>query len=150
MTERPHILVVDDEENIRFLVASALELAGMDTTTAATGREALAQVARARPDAIVLDIAMPGMDGYQVAEALVAEEATAAIPILFLTAQDTFSDQLRGYEAGGVEYIIKPFDLATFVMLVHRQLERATAGSPASASERLARIGALRLLLGVE
>ncbi len=105
---------------------------------------------RERPDAIVLDIAMPGMDGYQVAEALVAEEATAAIPILFLTAKDTLADQLRGYETGGVEYMTKPFDLAAFVALVRRQLDRAETHSSASASERLARIGAIRLLLGVE
>ncbi len=144
------VLIVEDDAALRETCRDILTEEGLTVVEATDGPSGLAAARRERPDAIVLDIAMPGMDGYQVAEALVAEEPTAAIPILFLTARDAFSDQLRGYEAGGVEYIIKPFDLATFVMLVHRQLERATAGSPASASERLARIGALRLLLGVE
>ena len=143
------VLIVEDDAALRETCRDILAEEGWAVVEAADGPGGLTMAQCERPDAIVLDVTMPGLGGYEVAEALVADEATVGTPILFLTARDSLADQLRGYEAGGVEYLAKPFALATFVSLVRRQLDRAAA-SPASASERLARIAVLRLLLGVE
>ena len=128
------VLIVEDDAALRETCRDILAEEGWAVVEAADGPGGLAAARRERPDAIVLDVAMPGLDGVEVAEALVADEATAATPILFLTARDSLAEQLRGYEAGGVEYLAKPFALATFVSLVRRQLDRAAATSPASAA----------------
>lgn len=119
---RPSVLVVDDEENISFLVTSALRLAGMEVTAAATGREALAQAASARPDAVVLDIQLPDLDGFEVLQRLRADGCNA--PVLFLTARHTTADKVRGLTAGGDDYIVKPFALEELVARVQVALRR--------------------------
>ena len=144
------VLVIDDEPEVRRVCGDILREEGWGVVEAADGPGGLAAARQERPDAVLLDVAMPGMDGFQVAEALVQDEATRAIPIVFLTARTSFAEQLHGYEAGGIEYITKPFTLTTLVSVVRRVVERAATGSPAGANERQARIGALRLLLGIE
>ena len=148
---RRHFLVavVDDDESVRESLPDLLRESGYAAQAFASAEELLDSGDLVGFGCLILDIAMPGMDGFQVAEALVADEATAAIPIIFLTARADLGDLLHGYEAGGVEYVTKPFELATLVAVVRRQLERAAAGSQTSADERAARIGALRLLLGI-
>lgn len=126
MTERPRILVVDDEENIRHLVASALQLAGMETDTAATGRDALDRMVGWRPDAVVLDIMLPDLDGFAVLQRM--RDRGSRVPVVFLTARGATEDRVRGLSDGGDDYLVKPFDVAELVARV--QLRLRGAGDP--------------------
>ena len=93
MTERaPKVLVVDDEENIRFLVESALQLAGMETAGAEDGRAGLKLVSDFRPDLIVLDVMMPELDGFDVLQRL--RDGGSRTPVIFLTARDSTDDRV--------------------------------------------------------
>jgi CheY-like chemotaxis protein len=112
------VLVADDEPPIRLLCEVNLALAGMDVLKAADGQEAL-EVARAQvPDIILLDLMMPRLDGWTVAEELAADERTSAIPILFLTARATTPDRRRAEELGALGYVLKPFDPVRLAPLV--------------------------------
>ena len=124
MTEaRPRILVVDDEENIRFLVTTALSLSGMETITAASGFEALDQIYRERPDLIVLDVMLPDLDGFAILRRL--RDQGNQTPIIFLTARDQSTDRVRGLSEGGDDYIVKPFDVAELVARVQLRMKGA-------------------------
>lgn len=118
----PRALVVDDEENISFLVSSALRLDGMEVQVAASGQAALEQAERFRPDVIVLDIMLPDIDGLEVLRRLRA--AGNAAPVLFLTARQTTEDKVRGLTAGGDDYIVKPFALEELTARIHVALRR--------------------------
>ncbi|RVV98562.1 response regulator [Mesobaculum littorinae] len=112
--ELSRILHVDDDDDIREVVSVALQMVGgFDLVQCASGREALDKVVEAKPDLILLDVMMPGMDGPETARALKANPETADIPIVFVTARG--NDQSRGelLEAGGVDVIGKPFDPMT-------------------------------------
>jgi diguanylate cyclase (GGDEF)-like protein len=109
-SEQPTVLIVDDEPQNRRLLEALLRPEGYDTVTAANGEAALAVVAEASPDLILLDIMMPGMDGYQVADALKADPATSGIPIIMVSAQSDRSARLRGLEAGAEDFLTKPVD----------------------------------------
>jgi two-component system OmpR family response regulator len=122
MTTKPKVLVVDDEENISFLVASALKLDGCELRTAATGREAVDAVEKFAPDAIVLDVMLPDFDGFEVLRRI--RNAGCEVPVLFLTARDETDDKVRGLMAGGDDYIVKPFVLEELVARVQVQLRR--------------------------
>ena len=122
MTTKPKVLVVDDEENISFLVASALKLDGCEMRTAATGREAVDIAAKFAPDAIVLDVMLPDFDGFEVLRRI--RNAGCEAPVLFLTARDETDDKVRGLMAGGDDYIVKPFVLEELVARVQVQLRR--------------------------
>ena len=109
------VLVVDDEDDIREVAATTLELiGGFEVTTAASGAEALERVKEAHPDAIVLDVMMPGMDGPTTLEHLRADVATAAIPVVFLTAKVQPNDRSRFADLDVSGFIPKPFDPMTF------------------------------------
>ena len=130
MTENdriPQVLVVDDEPNIRELVQVALKFHGCSVTTAASGREALRQAEAARPDLIVLDVMMPGMDGFEVCRRLRA--AGNEVPVIFLTARDTSSDTVTGLAIGGDDYVTKPFSVEALVARVRAVLRRASRSS---------------------
>lgn len=144
-----NVLIVDDEPAVLEVCRDILEEEGWTVDTARDGPAALETATRRRPDAVVLDIAMPGMDGFAVAESLLARDETATVPVIFLTVRSNFDDQLRGYEAGGIEYITKPFVAEHFVSLVRRATARKSERPEVSAHERQARIGALRILLGI-
>jgi two-component system, OmpR family, response regulator len=116
------ILVVDDEENISFLVSSALRVDGCDVVTAASGAEALTQADRFGPDVIVLDVMLGDIDGYEVLRRL--RSAGNLAPVLFLTARQDTADRVRGLTAGGDDYIVKPFALEELVARVHVALRR--------------------------
>lgn len=122
MSDRPRILVVDDEENIRFLVVTALDLAGMEAATAATGREALALVASWRPDAVVLDVMLPDLDGFTLLQRV--RDQGNDVPVVFLTARNTTADRVRGLSDGGDDYLVKPFEVAELVARVQLRLRR--------------------------
>lgn len=116
----PRILVVDDEENIRFLVTTAVQLAGMDTITAGSGFEALDMINRERPDLIVLDVMLPDFDGFTILRRL--RDRGNDTPIIFLTARDQSIDRVKGLSEGGDDYIVKPFDIAELVARVRLRL----------------------------
>ncbi|GAA4191626.1 response regulator transcription factor [Streptosporangium oxazolinicum] len=124
MNEQPavKVLVVDDEPNIRELLSEALELNGFAVRTAADGRRALEAVARERPDIIVLDVMMPGLDGFVVARRL--REAGDSPLLLFLTAKDAVSDRIAGLTAGGDDYVTKPFSLEEVVLRLRAIMRR--------------------------
>ncbi len=117
------VLVVDDEENIRFLVESGLQLAGMETMGAEDGRKALAAAAEFEPDLIVLDVMMPQLDGFDVLRRL--REAGSTVPVIFLTARDSTDDRVRGLTSGGDDYMVKPFAIAELVARVELRLRRS-------------------------
>jgi CheY-like chemotaxis protein len=117
------VLIVDDEQAIRLICRVNLGSAGFETLEAADGAEALALARSERPDLILLDIMLPTLDGWSVAEELAAGEATRDIPVLFLSARSEHADLRRGYELGGVGYITKPFDAAELPEVVARALE---------------------------
>ena len=100
------VLVVDEDPHIRALLVFAFEKAGMAVREAADGEEALAAVARAAPDLVVLDINMPRMDGLEVCRRL---RATSEVPVLFLSSRDEEFDRVLGIELGADDYVVKPF-----------------------------------------
>ena len=121
------VLVVDDEAPIRLLCRVNLEAEGIDVLEAADGASGL-DVARSElPDAVLLDVMMPGFDGWTVAERLLDDERTRGIPIVFLTARADVRDRARGLDLGGLGYITKPFnpvELASVVREVVGAVER--------------------------
>jgi DNA-binding response OmpR family regulator len=121
------VLVVDDHRPVRALCRASLEQAGFRVLEAENGKEALASVQTERPDAILLDIMMPGISGWEVTAALLAERSTDEIPIIFISAHTEPSDRIRAYELGAQAYVTKPFDpdvLAETVAAVLAQIER--------------------------
>jgi len=127
-TAEGRILIVDDESAIRLVCQLNLDSAGFQTLEAADGETALALARAEHPDLILLDVMLPGIDGWDVAEELAAAPETCEIPILFLSARSGRSDQERGHEAGGLGYITKPFDPSELIDRVEEVLERALRG----------------------
>jgi two-component system, OmpR family, response regulator len=119
------VLVVDDEPGIVDVVSMALRHHGFEVSAAQTGAEALAQVRDWRPHAIVLDIMLPDMDGFEVAQRLSRQRAE--VPILFLSARDNTSDKVRGLTTGGDDYVTKPFSLEELVARLRNLLRRSGA-----------------------
>lgn len=103
------ILVVDDIAANRNLLRETLEAQGYEVLLANDGVQALKVVGRVRPDIILLDVNMPGLNGYEVCQKLKAESDTAKIPVIFITANDDADSLVRGFEAGGVDFVSKPF-----------------------------------------
>jgi DNA-binding response OmpR family regulator len=121
------VLVIDDEAPIRLLCRVNLEAEGMQVSEAGDGPGGLDLARAQRPDVILLDVMMPGLDGWRVAEMLLDDPVTSDIPIVFLTARADVRDRARGIDLGGLEYITKPFnpvELATLVRSVLAALER--------------------------
>src|SRR5688572_21146401 len=122
------VLVIDDEAPIRLLCRVNLEAEGMDVLEASDGPSGL-ELARAEmPDVILLDVMMPGLDGWRVAEQLTDDESTRDIPIIFLTARAEFRDRAKGLDIGGVDYVTKPFNPIELAALVEDLLARITRG----------------------
>jgi two-component system, OmpR family, alkaline phosphatase synthesis response regulator PhoP len=122
------VLVIDDEAPIRLLCRVNLEAEGMAVLEAADGPSGLATARREHPDVILLDVMMPGLDGWRVAEELLEDASTQEIPIVFLTARAEFRDRARGLDIGGVDYITKPFNPVELAPLVERLLSRVRLG----------------------
>lgn len=120
---KPTVLVVDDTpDNLQFM--GGILQQDFKVKAANNGERALRLVQGDQPpDIILLDVTMPGMDGYQVCERLKADPATAAIPVIFLTARNEVEDETRGFESGAVDYITKPFVAAVVLARVKAQLE---------------------------
>src|SRR5690242_9404606 len=107
--EAPTVLVADDDQDILQLVAFRLERAGYKVITVGDGQQALAAAQEHLPDLAVLDVMMPGLNGYEVTRQLRENEATRAIPVILLTARVQEADVSRGFEAGADDYLRKPF-----------------------------------------
>ncbi len=122
------VLVVDDEEYIRDLVSSAFRIAGFDVRTAGDGQSALDDVIDRRPDLVVLDVGLPGIDGFEVCRRLRAEGDDT--PVLFLTARDAAEDRVSGFTKGGDDYVTKPFSLEELVGRVRAILRRSGRVDP--------------------
>ena len=122
------VLVIDDESPIRLLCRVNLEAEGMDVLEAADGPTGLEKARAERPDVILLDVMMPGLDGWRVAEHLLEDDRTNTIPIIFLTARAEFRDRARGLDIGGVDYVTKPFNPLELAPLVRGLLERVERG----------------------
>jgi DNA-binding response OmpR family regulator len=139
------VLVIDDETPIRLLCRVNLEAEGMEVLEAEDGPEGLERARADRPDVILLDVMMPGMDGWEVLQRLLEDEATQEIPIVFLTARAELRDRARGLELGGVDYITKPFNPLELAPLIRDLLERVRRGERDAL--RMERIAELRDLL---
>jgi DNA-binding response OmpR family regulator len=118
----PLILVADDDEDILQLLAFRLERAGYEVVQARNGEEALRIALEVGPSLAVLDVMMPGLDGYEVTRMLRAEEATKSMPVILLTARAQASDVSRGMAAGADDYVKKPFDARDLKERVERLL----------------------------
>ncbi len=122
--------MVDDEENISFLVASALRLQGMETATASGGYEALRQLSSFGPDVVVLDVMLPDLDGFEVLRRMRSDGFRQ--PVLFLSARDATEDRVRGLTIGGDDYVPKPFSVEELLARVAAVLRRAGLGQDRS------------------
>ena len=122
------VLVIDDEAPIRLLCRVNLEAEGMEVLEAADGPSGLESARHSRPDVILLDVMMPGLDGWQVAEELLDDELTSGIPIVFLTARAELRDRARGLDIGGVDYVTKPFNPLELAPLIEDVLARVERG----------------------
>ena len=141
------ILSVDDEPSIVRLVTATLTARGHTVSGAHSGAEALALVKTERPDLIVLDIMMPGMDGREVYRRLSADPATKGIPVLFLSAIGEFASQIDTVEMGEAEYMTKPFTPKNLAEQVATMLDPAAAEE--RASRRHAQLSKLRMMVTI-
>jgi putative two-component system response regulator len=122
MKKKPLVLVVDDDESIRALLGRQMELDGHRVASAADGISGLKMVDEQAPDIVLLDALMPGMDGFQVAEALKASTHTSMIPIIMVTALDDQASRLRALKAGAQEFLTKPIDRSEVSLRVRNML----------------------------
>ena len=121
------VLVVDDDRSLRDAVRRALSLAGYDVDVAEGGQHGLTQVAAANPDAVVLDIGMPDIDGLEVCRRL--RSSGNRVPILMLTARDAIEDRIDGLDAGADDYLVKPFDVGELKARLRALMRRAGAAA---------------------
>ena len=130
MERAARILVVDDEDNITFLLDATLRHFGFDVAVARSGREALVAVDQSPPDLVLLDVMLPDLDGFEVVRRLRFDGIK--VPVLFLTARDTTDDLVRGLTLGGDGYIRKPFSVEEVVAQVQALLRRSGQAVPAA------------------
>jgi two-component system response regulator MprA len=121
------ILIVDDDRALREALRRALGLAGYESVLAADGEQALARATSSAPDAIVLDVGLPGMDGLEVCRALRA--SGDRVPVLMLTARDAVADRIDGLDAGADDYLVKPFDVGELKARLRALLRRRNGGA---------------------
>ena len=119
------VLVVDDEVNIAELISMALRYEGWEITTAHAGHKAVREAKDQRPDAIVLDVMLPDIDGFEVLRRIRATQPD--VPVLFLTARDAVEDRVAGLTAGGDDYVTKPFSIEELIARLRGLMRRAGA-----------------------
>jgi DNA-binding response OmpR family regulator len=124
------ILVVDDDFRTLKLVGLVLDQEGYDVLAAESGEEGLEKARAQDPDLIILDIRMPGLDGYEVAQRLRSDPATADVPILMLTARAELEDRMTGFEVGADDYLIKPIHRRELISRVESVLQLAACREP--------------------
>jgi two-component system alkaline phosphatase synthesis response regulator PhoP len=126
--DRKRILVVDDEIYIVHILEFSLSMEGYEVVTASDGEEALAKIEQETPDLVVLDIMMPGMDGYEVCRAIRAEEETRELPVILLSAKGRSIDQEAGMAVGADDYMVKPFSPRKLLGRIRDLLEKQELG----------------------
>jgi len=129
------VMVIEDEKEIRDLVRYNLEKAGFRVAVAGDGEEGLRQLFAARPDALVLDLMLPGLNGLEIVREVRAEPLTHDLPVLVLTARSAEMDKLLGFEQGADDYLTKPFSPRELVARVRALLRRAKPAGPGRALE---------------
>jgi DNA-binding response OmpR family regulator len=122
------VLVIDDEAPIRLLCRVNLEAEKMEVLEAGDGPTGLEKARKEEPDVVLLDVMMPGLDGWQVAEELLGDERTRSIPIVFLTARAEVRDRARGLDLGGIDYVTKPFNPTELAPLIRELVHRVDSG----------------------
>ncbi len=137
------VLVVDDDPSIRTICREVLESSGYTVREASSGGQARSEVHRFKPDLVMLDVMMPGLDGFQTAESLRAEPATSMVPIIFLSAKGETADKVRAFRLGAEDYVVKPFIAAELVARVRKALERRERELGASPTTQLPGAGAI-------
>jgi DNA-binding response OmpR family regulator len=138
------VLVIDDEAPIRLLCRVNLEAEGMEVLEAPDGPSGLEKAREGRPDVVLLDVMMPGLDGWRVAQEMLDDERTNSIPIIFLTARAEFRDRAKGLDIGGIDYVTKPFNPLELATLVRNLLDRLERGErDAMRAEKLAELRTL-------
>src|SRR5437870_13515817 len=143
-SDHMRVLVIDDEAPIRLLCRVNLEAEQMKVLEASDGPTGLETARQERPDVILLDVMMPALDGWRVAEKLLEDDRTRDIPIIFLTARAEFRDRARGLDIGGVDYVTKPFNPLELAPLVEELLARIERGERDELrGEKLAELRAL-------
>jgi signal transduction histidine kinase/DNA-binding response OmpR family regulator len=135
--EAPRVLVVDDDPSIRSICREVLELGGYQVKDAGSATAALAEARRFRPDMIVLDVLMPGIDGYRTAEMIRSDPAIGMAPIMFLSARSDTADKVRAFRSGAEDYMVKPFDAAELLARVGKALDRQARELGASPTTQL-------------
>ena len=125
---RRRVLLVDGDAAIRVICSLNLRAAAFEVTEAAGGLQGLEQARRHPPDLVLSDLRMPGLDGFALAEALSRDEATRAVPIVFLSGETGVADRMRAYALGVAGFVSKPFDPAALVALLSGVIERTAAG----------------------
>lgn len=136
------VIVVDDDDLFRRSLAFSLEQAGFDARTSATAEDAIAMTAQKRPDIVLLDIMLPGMDGL---EALRYFHDKIGVPVIFLTARRSQVDQIVGLELGADDYLPKPFDPNVLMSHIRAVLRRTRATQPAELRPQVIRVGDLSI-----
>ena len=131
------ILVVDDEPDILSVLVYHLSREGYRVTTAVNGQGALTTAEAEQPDLIILDLMLPGMDGYEVLQRLRGAEGTRSMPVILLTARREEDERVKGFEVGADDYITKPFSARELTLRVEALLRRSKA-EPVSTSRRIA------------
>jgi two-component system, OmpR family, response regulator len=134
-TTQGRLLVVEDDANIVELLSASLRFAGFEVKTAQDGHRALRLAREFRPDLMVLDVMMPGIDGFEVVRRLTAEGNRC--PVLFLTARDSVADKITGLTVGGDDYVTKPFSLDEVIARIRAVLRRTSSAPDAPPTERL-------------
>ena len=143
------ILIVEDDRSLRDALRRTLVLGGYEALTAGGGQEALTQVASALPDALVLDVGLPDIDGLEVARRL--RSAGNRVPILMLTARDAIADRIDGLDSGADDYLVKPFDVGELKARLRALLRRSTGeGDPDSLSFEELRLDSGRHAVAVD
>jgi two-component system alkaline phosphatase synthesis response regulator PhoP len=138
------VLIIDDEAPIRLLCRVNLEAEGMEVIESSDGTDGIEKARQEQPDVILLDVMMPRLNGWDVAEVLVSDELTKQLPIIFLTARAEVRDRARGLDIGGIEYITKPFNPLELAPLIEALVERIRRdGIDLLRSEKLAELRVL-------
>ncbi|HEY5921552.1 MAG TPA: response regulator [Kofleriaceae bacterium] len=135
--EAPRVLIVDDDPSIRAICREVLELGGYQVRDAGSANAALAEARRFRPDMILLDVLMPGIDGYRTAEMMRSDPAIGMAPIMFLSARGETADKVRAFRSGAEDYMVKPFDAAELLARVAKALDRQARELGASPTTQL-------------
>jgi len=148
----PRILAIDDSPIIHKIITAALTPLGYQVVTALDGEQGLAMVRSTRPDLVITDVMMPGMDGYEVTRRLRRDPAFAYLPILVLTSQSSLDEKIRAFEAGADDHVVKPFEpgelAARLAVLLRRGQVAQTAQSLGATTDERARLIAVHSLRG--